>query len=233
MIKVLLIEDDKVIAQVIQYYLQQESLDYKVFWVKTAGEAMAFVVEPFDVILLDILLPDVNGIDFCQKLREWHPCPIIFISCLDDTQTIVQALAMGGDDFIVKPFDNKILGARIQANLRRVALDEKRTATAHTPLVAGRFRLDFSAQSLCIDDRTVNLSSIEFRLLSFLMQNPNQYFTAQELYRRIWGKDSYGDIRTVQVHIHSLRKKLESSPSDPHYIKNIHGKGYCFAIADA
>lgn len=118
MTRVLLIEDDALVAKVIFYYLEQAET-YQIVWAKTGGEAFANARDNFDVILLDILLPDVDGVDLCARLREWHDCPIIFISCLDSSDTIVRALEQGGDDFLVKPFDNKVLEARIQANLRR------------------------------------------------------------------------------------------------------------------
>lgn len=118
MLKVLLVEDDPMIISIVTYYLEQEG-EYSVTAAKTAGEALAQAKHRFDVILMDILLPDANGIDLCSHMRRWHDCPIIFISCLDDSDTIVNALAQGGDDFLTKPFDNRVLDAHIQAKLRR------------------------------------------------------------------------------------------------------------------
>lgn len=224
MVKVLLVEDDDTIARIIKYYLNQEAF-YDVLWVKTAGEAMGASRDHFDVILLDILLPDVSGIDLCEKLRGWHSCPIIFISCLDDSNTIVNALEKGGDDFITKPFDNKVLAARIQANLRRAA--SSGTEPVHNQLSCKGFVLDVNRHVIRIGDKEYNLPLMEFRVLLYLMQNANRYITANELYKKVWGKDSYGDVRTVMVHIHNLRKKIEPD-GDSHYIKNTWGKGYLF-----
>ena len=224
MIHVLLIEDDTAIAKIIQYYLKMEK-GYEVAWVKTAGEAMAFGRRQFDVILLDILLPDVNGIEMCQSLRKWQNCPIIFISCLDDSGTVVRALEAGGDDFIVKPFDNKILAARIQANLRRVS----RQVQESGGMFAFRdFSIDPVQHCVCRDGKNWKLSDMEYRILYFLMQNAGRYFTAAEIYSAVWGKDSYGDPRTVLVHIHNLRKKLEPDPAEPIYLRSEWGSGYAF-----
>ena len=224
MIHVLLIEDDAAIAKIIQYYLKQEKC-YEVTWAKNAGEAMAFGRRQFDVILSDILLPDVNGIDMCANLRKWHQCPIIFISCLDDSDTIVSALEQGGDDFIVKPFDNKVLAARIQANLRRAG---KRPVEKAGRFEFPAFSLDTQRHMVIKDGKTIKLSDIEYRILSFFIQNPGRFFTAEEIYNAVWGKDSYGDFRTVLVHIHNLRKKIEDNPAEPKYLQSEWGSGYIF-----
>ena len=119
MIRVLLVEDDPVIRDTTCYFLKSQQ-NFEVVCAETGGDALSHAREKFDVILMDILLPDTNGVDLCQRLRSWHHCPIIFTSCLDDTDTIVRALEMGGDDFLAKPYNNKILLARIMANIRRV-----------------------------------------------------------------------------------------------------------------
>ena len=148
MIKVLLVEDDTIVAKIILYYLEEEKL-YEVKWAKTGGEALARARESFDVILMDVLLPDVNGIDLCEKLREYHDCPILFLSCLDDSDTIVNALQKGGDDFLAKPFDNKVLSARIQANLRRYAANRKNSEKKEEPELACRgFSLDVNRHTV-------------------------------------------------------------------------------------
>ena len=224
MVKVLLVEDDRVIARIIEYYLKQESR-YEVTWAKTAGEAMGYARETFDVILLDILLPDVNGIDLCAKLREWHSCPIIFVSALDGSDTIVSALDAGGDDFITKPFDNKVLAAKIEANLRRAASTQPEFAA--NAIVCGGFTLDIGLAAVIKDGQEIKLSSREYRILSLLMQNPGRYFSTDEIYRRIWGRDPNGDTRSVVVHIHNIRKKI-GDVDEPRYLRNEWGRGYVF-----
>ena len=136
MIRVLLVEDDPVIRDTTRYFLNSQQ-NYEVVCAETGGEALSHARENFDVILMDILLPDTNGMDLCQRLRSWHHCPIIFTSCLDDTDTVVRALELGGDDFLAKPYNHKVLLARIIANIRRVQMDAAEpasTATTARPL---------------------------------------------------------------------------------------------------
>ena len=208
MIRVLLVEDDPVIRDTTRYFLNSQQ-NYEVVCAETGGEALSHARENFDVILMDILLPDTNGMDLCQRLRSWHHCPIIFTSCLDDTDTVVRALEMGGDDFLTKPYDNKVLVARILANVRRVQMD------AAEPSLRGytcpAFRLDADNRSVHCRGEDIHLADMEYRILSLFVRNPNTFFTANELYQKIWGKDSLGDVRTVQVHIHNLRGKPTNS----------------------
>ncbi len=225
MIQILLIEDDKVISDITRYFLETQKT-YSVTCARTGGEAMACARQPFDLIIMDILLPDTNGIDLCRSLRQWQKCPIIFSSCLDDSDTMIRALEMGGDDFITKPFDNKVLLAKIQANLRRVRMDIENHAEGSPSF--GRFQLDPRTHQVTIDGHTEKLSQIEYRILSYFLQHPGVYITGAEIYQALWGKDSLGDTRTVQVHIHNLRKKIEQNPAEPVYLKSIWGKGYLF-----
>ena len=208
MILILLVEDDPVIRDTTSYFLKCQQ-NFEVVCADTGGEALSHAREKFDVILMDILLPDTNGMDLCQRLRSWHHCPIIFTSCLDDTYTVVRALELGGDDFLTKPYNHKVLLARIMANIRRVQMD------AAEPSVSG-----YHCAAFTLD--------MEYRILTLFIRYPNTFFTANELYRKIWGKESLGDVRTVQVHIHNLRSKIEPDPAKPIYLKNVWGKGYIF-----
>ena len=122
MIRILLVEDDPVIRDTTSYFLKSQQ-NFEVVCADTGGEALSHAREKFDVILMDILLPDTNDMDLCQRLRSWYHCPIIFTSCLDDTDTVVRALELGGDDFLTKPYNHKVLLARIMANIRRVQMD--------------------------------------------------------------------------------------------------------------
>ena len=225
MIRILLVEDDDEIARIIKYYLGQEEI-YEIVRGRNADEAITLSRDWFDIILLDVMLPDENGIELCSKLREWHQCPIIFISCLDDSNTIISALEKGGDDYITKPFDNKVLSARIQANLRRVQME--RQAQVKNVMSCAGFTLNAVDHVLIKDDEIISLSPIEFRILRYLMQHPERCFRSSEIYKVIWGRISYGDNRTVVVHMHNLRRKLGEDLTKPRYIKSIWGKGYLF-----
>ena len=224
MIRVLLVEDDPVIRDTTRYFLNSQQ-NYEVVCAETGGEALSHARENFDVILMDILLPDTNGVDLCQRLRSWHHCPIIFTSCLDDTDTVVRALELGGDDFLAKPYNHKVLLARIMANIRRVQMD------AAEPSVNGyhcaAFTLDSNSHCVEKDGRSIHLADMEFRILSLFVRYPNTFFTANELYQKIWGKESLGDVRTVQVHIHNLRSKDRAGPGKAHLPEKCLGKGVC------
>lgn len=225
MIRILMVEDDVEIARIVKYYLA-ESDQYEVVWAKTAEEAIVASRDWFDLILLDVMLPDQKGTELCARLREWHKCPVIFLSCLDDSGTIIEALENGGDDYITKPFDNKVLQARIRANLRRVEMEHAQNV--QNLLQCSGFTLDAAGHTVSKGSSIYQLPPTEFRMLSFLMQHPGQCFRSSELYRIIWGQLSYGDNRTVAVHMHHLRKKLEDDPAHPRYLKSVWGKGYTF-----
>lgn len=225
MVRVLLVEDDVNIARVIKYYLAQEG-GYDVCWAKDAREAQNSACAGQDIILLDIMLPGINGIDLCAQLRQWYTCPILFISCLSDSDTIIRALENGGDDYLIKPFDNKILHAKIQAALRRVRMEHQQIQAENCAFPD--FTFDPQQQSILRNGEIVRLLSMEAKLLYFLIQHAGECFPASELYKQIWGGQSWGDSRTVTVHIYNLRKKIEDNPKAPRYIKNIWGKGYCF-----
>lgn len=224
MIKVLLVEDDPTIALIIRYYLD-ECKQYETKWAQNASQAIEMCGANTDVILLDIMLPDINGIDLCARLRRKIYCPIIFISCLDDEETIVRALETGGDDYLTKPFNTRVLNARIQANLRRVQIER---AERPRQLAFRDFSVDTASHCLLRGGEAVPLAPIEFGILMYLINHPNRIVTLDELYEAVWDKPSYGDVRTVIVHVYNLRKKLEVSPSHPRYIKNVRGKGYNF-----
>lgn len=221
---ILFVEDDEFIAQVITYYLKTKS--FHVHWACCAGDALGFARNSYDAIILDVLLPDADGIGLCRQLRKWHDCPIIFVSCLDDSDTVIRALDAGGDDFVTKPFDNDVLLARIEANLRRA--NHEGFEIPHDAIECGIFSLQVEGRVLRKNDIEIVLPPLEFRLLAFLMMHEGQFFSSEELYRKVWGRDSCGDTRTVLVHIRHLRSKIEDNPHDARYIRNVWGKGYTF-----
>lgn len=225
MIRLLLVEDDQTIAKIIIYYLEQTK-EYTVVHAQTGGEAIAAARSQFDIILMDIMLPDVSGVDLCRRLRDWQQCPILFITCVEDDDMVVGALEAGGDDYLVKPFDNKVLNARIKANLRRAGMAKQKPLGSRWEYPG--FCFDAERQVLFKNGNAHRLGNMEYRILLHFLLHPRQYFSAGELYERIWEKPSYGDVRTVQVHIHNLRKKLEDDPSAPHYLRSEWGRGYWF-----
>ncbi len=223
--RVLLVEDDHNIADIVQFYLSKDE-EYKVKWVENSQDALSAADERVDVILLDIRLPGMDGMELCAQLRRRLYCPIIFISCLDDEETIVRALRLGGDDYLVKPFKCSVLLARIEANLRRMQRSNPRVEEViHT----GELTLNTNTHTVQKGKETVYLSPTEFQILFFLMRNSGIVMELEEIYYFIWQRPSYGDVRTVCVHVSNLRKKIEDDPTNPKCIKTVRKIGYMFS----
>ena len=225
---ILLVEDDDAVGTIIRFYLSKNP-NYHIVWAKTAEEALRLVQEPTDIILLDICLPDINGVSLCASLRKSIYCPIIFISCLDDEDTIVRALETGGDDYLTKPFSEKILTSHIEANLRRVHIERSlQDRQAQNRYEFSDFVLDCSTHSVYREGQVYHLAPIEYSILVYFIRNPERIISLDELYENIWETPVYGDLRTVVTHVYNLRKIIEADPKKQKYISNIRGSGYCF-----
>lgn len=223
---VLLVEDDRDIVNIVKRYL--DAKEFTLTWCPDVDSVNRLEDRCFDVVLLDIMLGNANGLDVCARLRARYDCPIIFVSAIDDSDTIVRALEMGGDDYVTKPFDAQVLVARIKANLRRAGSFHRDGQFQESYECEG-FTLDTQCRTVVTKDgRASNLTPLEFHLLLFLIRNPEKYYTSEELYTNIWGKRCYGDTRTVIVLVHSLRKKIEADPQVPRHLINKRGRGYGF-----
>lgn len=195
--------------------------------VHTAKDALEKTkAETFDIILLDIMLPDTDGISLCAQLRRHVYCPIIFISCRDDDESIMEALNMGGDSYLTKPFRSPVLLAHIEANLRRMQQSHIQEISSIT---IGELTLDIADHTVMKQEEKIYLSPTEYELLKYMMMNKGNALNAEELYQHIWYKPSNGDVRTVFVHIRNLRKKIEEDASRPEYIITVRKTGYMFA----
>jgi len=222
--KVLVIEDDLNICEVLAYYLRKSG-KYTASIVHSAEEGIVLLRggSGYDVILCDIMLPGMDGIEFCAQMRRLVYCPIIFLSCLDDDETIVRALNMGGDDYLVKPFHGPVLLAHIEATLRRCGRHE----TAEQ-FVFGDLELDGSTHRVSRDGCELNLSPTEYELLWYLARSAGRFVSYQELYEGVWKKPSLGDYRSLFVHISNLRKKIEQTPAEPKLLRTHSEGGYMF-----
>lgn len=222
MYKVLLVENNKEISDIIQFYLKDE---FKTSCVQSAEDALMLVENSlFDVILLDILLPGINGIEFCSQIRQKVYCPIIFISCLSEDNTIVKALNMGGDDYLVKPFKGPLLRARILANLRRSHVIREEILIQTNGLV-----LNQKTHTVTKGDQNIMLSPTEYEILCYMMKNRGRLITFDDLYTEVWNQSSIGDVRTVFVHVYNLRRKIETDPTKPEFIITQRHDGYIFS----
>lgn len=226
--RILLVEDDLENCEILGEYLALSGR-YEAVIAHDAKTALLRLQEQaFDLILMDIVLPGQNGIELCAQLRKTTYCPIIFISCLADDETIVRAMKLGGDDYLAKPFRYPVLEARIEAVLRRTRQDRLQ-GFGEMQIPLGRDLALFTAShTLRRGAEESFLSPTEFALLMFFVKNPNRVLTFEEIYRQVWKRPSLGDLRTVFSHTHNLRKKIEDDPSNPRRIRTAPRTGYRF-----
>ncbi len=224
--KILVVEDEKPIADILDYNLGKEGFDVKV--AHTGDEAVELAREFVpDLILLDIMLPGIDGLNVCRQVRQQMDCPIIMLTAKDAEIDKVLGLELGADDYVTKPFSFRELLARVKAQLRRSSQNgrEKRSE-AQSP--ATDLEIDRDFFTVRRGDNTIDLTQREFELLDFLASNPGKIFTREDLLQKVWGYDYFGDVRTVDVTIRRLRVKIEENPGNPQYILSRRGLGYYF-----
>lgn len=224
---VLIAEDEEDIRNIMKLYLQQK---YHVIAYGNGEEALAGIIEKKpDIVLLDILLPGINGFTICQKLREKNVMtPVIFVSAKREQSDKIRGLEIGGDDYMTKPFDPAELMARVKANLRRSNQEAEVKDTGKQMIVIGDLQINTELYHVTVGGKPIHLSTKEMQLLILLASNPNRVYSTEQLYDLIWGERHYGDLKTVSVHISTLRKKIEKYPAKPEYITTIRGFGYTF-----
>jgi DNA-binding response OmpR family regulator len=223
--KILVVDDDAKILKIVKHCLEKEG-----FLVATAADGesaltMAKQVQP-DLVVLDLMLPKLNGLDVCKILNTQFNVPIIILSARGDELDRIVGLRLGVDDYLTKPFSPTELVLRVQAVMRRV--QGWRRNQASQVLEYGGLMIDLGTRTVTVDCRPVNLTSKEFELLWLLVSNPQQVFTRMQLLNKVWYSDYQGDENTVTVHIRRLREKIEPNPSNPHYIRTVWGVGYKF-----
>lgn len=226
--QILIVEDDVDLAEITAIYLHHDGYGYDK--AGSVAEARRLLEEKdYDLVLLDELLPDGEGKSLCSLIRGKCGCPIIFMSCLDDSGSIISALNSGGDDYVVKPVTYDVLLARVEANIRRRSFYRERDTSAKEAeklRVFRRFTIDLSRRAVIQNGRDVELSSTEYALLLYLSAHPDTLLLYNDLYSNVWNNESLGDVRTVMVHISNLRKKLD--PGRAGLIRTVRGAGYVF-----
>lgn len=227
--KILIIEDEKSIAELERDYLEINSFSVDV---ENSGDSglMKAKSEDYDLIILDLMLPKVDGFEICKQIRLESNIPILLVSAKKEDIDKIRGLGLGADDYITKPFSPSELVARVKAHLARY----ERLIGSQEPKkdeikIRGLY-LDKMSRRVFLNDKEVIFTTKEFDLLSFLAENPNRVFSKDDLFERIWGIDSFGDIATVTVHIGKLREKIEINPSKPQYIETVWGAGYRFKV---
>lgn len=227
MTRILVVDDDELIAESLTYSLELEG--FEVDAVGDGAKAL-YSLGSFkpDLVVLDIMLPDISGMEVCRQLRDRSPIPVIMLTARDEEIDRVMGLEIGADDYLVKPFTFRELLARIRALLRRVKLDQQ---DATSPIFEiGGIRLDTQARQVFRNGQEIELSAREFDLLNVLMMQGGKAVSREELIDRVWGQDWIGDHRTLNVHIRWLRIKLEDDPASPTIIQTVRGYGYRFDL---
>lgn len=223
--RVLIVDDEKLIVKGIRFSLEKD--DYEVDTAYDGGEALEKAKEnTYDVILLDLMLPVMNGMDVCRQIREFSDVPIIMLTAKGEDMDKILGLEYGADDYITKPFNILEVKARIKVILRRTRAAKKNVE--ENVIVNGDVRLDKDNRRVQICGREINLTGKEFELLEFLVANPGKVYGRAKLLQLIWGKDYPGDERTVDVHVRRLREKIEPNPSEPRYVQTKWGVGYYY-----
>ncbi|SHH64754.1 DNA-binding response regulator, OmpR family, contains REC and winged-helix (wHTH) domain [Caloranaerobacter azorensis DSM 13643] len=228
---ILLIEDDTTLAMGIEYSLKDEGMEVEVKYNIKDGYS-AFKEKDFDLILLDVILPDGTGYDLCKKIRKESNIPIIFLTACDDEVNVIMGLDIGGDDYVTKPFRVKELISRIRATIRRNKMNNNRIRQEDT-ISFGSIVINIRENRVIKDDREIILTPIEYKLLLALAQNPNRVLTRTQILEKIWDLSGHFiDDNTLSVHIRRLREKIEDFPANPKYIKTVRGVGYKLSCKD-
>lgn len=226
---ILIIEDDEAIADIVQDFLTINGFESTIVHDGSAGLAAALTKE-YDLILLDVMLPGMDGIEVLKKIRSELLVPILLVTAKNEELDKLRGLGLGADDYISKPFSPTELVARVRANIAQFERLNKQEATApkeHT-IGTGDIVIQPQAMKVFVGGKEVAMKHKEFELLLFLMENIQHVFSKEELYETIWGMESIGEIRTVAVHINRLREKIEENPSEPTHIQTVWGAGYRF-----
>lgn len=223
---ILLVDDEPLITDSLSYSLQREG-----FEVETVADGLSAIdaVEKLkpDLVVLDLMLPDISGFEVCRRLRTTTSIPVIMLTARGEEIDRVLGLEVGADDYLAKPFSFRELLARIQATLRRVALD--RQTSKIQPMSLSQLNLDPTARRVFKGETELQLSAREFELLAILMKNAGRAMSRDDLLKLVWGEEWVGDSRTLDVHIRWLRLKIEDDPASPKYIQTVRGYGYRFA----
>lgn len=225
--KILIIEDDISIAELEKDYLEINGFDVKVENSGVKGIERARR-EKFDLIILDIMLPGIDGFQICKELREVLNIPILMVSAKGEGIDKIRGLGLGADDYITKPFSPNELVARVKAHLNRYERLTNKDKPQHEMIEINGLSIDSYSRRVYVNNKEIILTSKEFDILYFLAKNPNRAFSKDEIFERIWGIDSLGDISTLTVHIRKIREKIEPDPTNPRYIETLWGVGYRF-----
>ena len=224
--KVLVVDDEKLIVKGIRFSLEQDGMEVECAYDGEEALNMAREKE-YDIILLDLMLPKLNGLEVCQQIREFSNVPIVMLTAKGEDMDKILGLEYGADDYITKPFNILEVKARLKAIMRRTARPVQQEEKAKV-IQVGDLKMDCESRRVFIGSREINLTAKEFDVLELLVFNPNKVYSRENLLNIVWGYEYPGDVRTVAVHIRRLREKIEENPSEPKYVHTKWGVGYYF-----
>ncbi len=224
--KILVVDDEKSIVKGLKFSLEQDNMIVDCAYDGEEAVELASHTE-YSMVLLDVMLPKLNGFEVCQKIREFSSMPIIMLTAKGDDMDKILGLEYGADDYITKPFNILEVKARIKAIIRRSSKKVQKEDEDKT-IIKNDLKLDLDGRRVFIEDREINLTAKEFDLLELLVMNPNKVYGREKLLNIVWGYEYPGDVRTVDVHVRRLREKIENNPSEPKYVHTKWGVGYYF-----
>ncbi len=225
--RVLVVDDEQSIRKVVEYALTEGG--FEVLTASRGDDALEMMEkEPVDLVVLDLMLPGVEGMEVCRRIRATRNVPIIMLSARDDEVDKVLGLEMGADDYVTKPFSPRELVSRVKANLRRA----RTVPTQEDPIRVGDVEVDPAARTVVRDGEDIPLTFSEFEILLKLLKSPRRVFTREELMDHLWDGAFYGDLRSVDVHVRHLRQKIERDPANPVIIRTVRGVGYALGRED-
>ena len=224
--KVLVVDDEKLIVKGIRFSLLQDGMEVDCAYDGEEALNMA-KANSYDMILLDVMLPKMDGFEVCQAIREFSDVPIVMLTAKGDDMDKILGLEYGADDYITKPFNILEVKARIKAIMRRTS-PERAPQVQSSVIEKGDIKLDCDSRRLFINDNEINLTAREFELLEILIKYENKVYSRESLLKIVWGEDYPGDVRTVDVHVRRLREKIEANPSEPKYVHTKWGVGYYY-----
>lgn len=222
---VLIVEDEEALAALTKLYLDKEGIENLIVPSAEAAQT-ALDSGSYDLVILDINLPGMDGFEFLQELRKISSVPVMIVSSRETDEDVITGLSIGADEFISKPIAPRVLVARVRAMLRRTRMKDG-ADSAHKTILFGEFRIDFDACLLTKGGVRLPLSAREFDMLAFLVDNAGKSFSSQDLYEKVWGQ-RYGDATAIGVYVQRLRKKIETDPKEPLLLQTVKGKGYRF-----
>jgi two-component system alkaline phosphatase synthesis response regulator PhoP len=233
MTRILIVEDDPAVRDVVEHALSREGM--KTETASNGEKALESLraARPFDLVVLDVMLPGMDGISVCQELRNGDSpstdAPVVMLTARDDETSVVVGLEVGADDYVTKPFRPRELVSRVRAQLRRRRLDSKAVPQEHNRLEFPGLQVDLFGRQVLVDGKQGELTAKEFDVLSLLASHPGRVYSREQIMRHLWNGEFFGEARAADVHIQHIRKKIEPDPKKPHYVQTVRGAGYKFA----